>query len=94
MDYKNIIKTPWTDEQVRALNWWQMLSGMHPYTCGNAGRDGYHAHEGVLFADTNGWHCPHCDYTQGWAHEFRGAVPPCPTDEQVAAAAAVNNALG
>lgn len=73
-----LIYAPWTDEQVAALYQWQACDNVHPFTCG--GKDskehaefermyGYR-HEGVLIPAKDGWHCPVCDYTQNWAHDF------------------------
>ena len=43
----------------------------HPFTCANR-NDGKHGNEGgdlgILIAVEEGWVCPHCDYTQQWAH--------------------------
>ena len=63
----SIIKAPWTDEQVKALNTYQAGLG-HPYTCGSGNRTTHGDGEGVLTATTNGWVCQWCDYTQDWAH--------------------------
>jgi hypothetical protein len=60
----NKVETPFTDEQVKALNDYQASGQFHPYTCGNDSR------HRVLVATTKGWHCPDCDYTQKWAHGF------------------------
>lgn len=57
-----MMNTPWTPEQVAALNASQARTDRHPYTCGNDSR------HRVLVATENGWVCPDCDYTQGWAH--------------------------
>jgi len=63
-----IIKTPWTSEQVKALNLYQKSSLMHPYTCGGNRKDKNHlVGEGVLAASENGWFCPYCDYKPDWA---------------------------
>lgn len=69
MDLEPPVKTPWTQEQIDALNRFQQEGGMHPYTCGQ--REG-HVGDDVLVATAQGWVCPHegCDYTQGWAHGF------------------------
>lgn len=66
-----MISIPWTDEQVKALNAFQALKVMHPFTCGYRD-DHYSVNEGVLLATTSGWECPyrHCEYMQFWAHEF------------------------
>lgn len=72
---------PFTPAQVRALNRWQTLGHVHPFTCGNphprcgpiAGPFiGRFADQRVLIATLAGWICsdPNCDYVQTWAHEF------------------------
>ena len=72
-------KPPWTDEEVKNLNEFQMSGGMHPFTCGSGNRsDATHSkrkdmlqhHDwGILLATKSGWVCPACHYTQDWAHE-------------------------
>lgn len=55
---------PWTAEEAAALNEFQTLANVHPFTCP-------HNHVGksrVLIATEDGWHCPSCDYKQDWAH--------------------------
>lgn len=66
-----MITTPWTDEQVAALNAFQVRAPFHPFTCGYRD-DHYVANEGILVATTIGWECPYpaCEYTQEWADEF------------------------
>lgn len=65
-----IMRQPFTSDEVRALNRWQKNPIYHPFTCSNRG-DGNHGDgEGVLEAMENGWKCPHCSYTQDWAHDF------------------------
>jgi hypothetical protein len=64
----DMIRAPWTPEQVAALNRFQAEGGMHPFTCGND-----HATGALhLVAHEDGWHCwlPDCDYRQDWAHAF------------------------
>lgn len=63
------IRTPWTAEQVTALNEFQRRGDMHPFTCGHE----HPAHpNAILEATTNGWRCYvlDCEYTQDWAHAF------------------------
>jgi len=60
-----IIKAPFTDEQVQNLNEYQKLGIMHEFTCGND-----HKGERTLIATNNGWICPTCDYKQDWCHAF------------------------
>jgi hypothetical protein len=67
----NVIKAPWTPEQVDGLNRYQSLRGFyHPYTCGSGRRtDAQHTDgEGVLKATPDGWVCPYCNYKQNWAN--------------------------
>ncbi|MEU3945425.1 hypothetical protein [Streptomyces sp. NPDC029526] len=87
-----LIHAPWTPEQVDALNRFQQMGGMHPFTCGGDHTPG----SPVLVAREDGWHCPqpygeHCDYRQDWAPAFmveRGAtlsaVVAPPTDHTAA----------
>lgn len=76
----SIIKTPWTDEQVRALNEYQRKGQFHPMTCGGNRSDAAHKQYatehnepdlGLLVATNDGWKCPVCDYTQNWTHHFQ-----------------------
>ena len=55
------IYPPWSDEQIAALNTWQRLGVVHPFTCPVEG------HRADLVAHEDGWHCPQCDYRQTWA---------------------------
>jgi hypothetical protein len=66
-----IVRAPWTPEQVDALNRWQQDKQVHPFTCGG---DECRA---TLYATPDGWRCPMCGYTQTWAHQFM-ACPPTP----------------
>ncbi|MFF7527322.1 hypothetical protein [Streptomyces pseudovenezuelae] len=80
----DIIRAPWTPDQVAALNEFQHRGGVHPFTCGGDHAPG----SPVLIAREDGWHCPQpygepCDYTQDWAHAFMadrlkwfGSFPP------------------
>jgi hypothetical protein len=58
------LKTPWTEQQVAALNEYQRSGRFHPFTCGH---DSTHD---ALVATPEGWVCPDCDYRQDWAHAF------------------------
>lgn len=62
-----MIFAPWTKKQVDALNRWQTIENVHPYTCGN--RTENHC-QGVLKATIDGWICPFCDYKQNWAFDY------------------------
>jgi hypothetical protein len=64
----SLIYAPWDKEQAAALNRYQNSVRFHPYTCGNRG-DGAHSADAVLVATEHGWICPHCSYTQVWAHD-------------------------
>jgi hypothetical protein len=57
-------KAPWTEDEVKSLNDYQVSGVMHPFTCGTKDCGG------LLLARQDGWHCPDCDYTQDWAHEW------------------------
>jgi hypothetical protein len=61
-----------TDDEVESLNAYQHSGAFHPFTCGSGNRtDAHHLDgEGLLVATNDGWHCPYCDYTQDWAHQF------------------------
>lgn len=60
-----MLKAPWTADQVDALNALQRSGAFHPFTCpGHDGRG-----DRTLVATRGGWICPHCEYTQDWAHE-------------------------
>lgn len=62
-DY-DFLHAPFSSEQVDALNRFQRRGDVHEFTCpedhGGADR--------TLIATTQGWICPHCAYTQDWAH--------------------------
>ena len=73
-----MLKSPWTKEQVDALNDYQHNGWIHPFTCGGDRCDEDHvayadAHGedcGLLIATEAGWYCPACNYKQDWCHEF------------------------
>lgn len=62
----DIIKAPFTPEQVEALNFFQTEFPWHPFTCGGKQHQGGSP---VLLVTESGWVCPDqtCDYTQDWA---------------------------
>ena len=68
------ITAPFSDAQVEALNEYQKIGIMHPFTCGNENKRKKcklsDIHEGILIATTKGWVCPDCGYKQDWAHDF------------------------
>jgi hypothetical protein len=63
-----ITAAPWSDEQIAALNRWQRVGRVLPFTCPNDGDD--------LIAKATGLVCPNCIYTQNWAHAFMLDTPP------------------
>lgn len=65
----DLIRAPWTTEEVAALNRFQREGGMHPFTCGHE----HPAHpNAILEATPKGWRCfvLDCEYEQDWAHAF------------------------
>jgi hypothetical protein len=61
---------PWTSEQVASLNEYQRSGAFHPFTCGqcrDADPDLPLRDDHLLTATVDGWTCPTCDFTQGWA---------------------------
>ncbi len=57
--------SPFTQEEVDAINDFQTNGRMHPFTCPY---DGY-----TLEARQDGMHCgrsAYCDYIQDWVHSF------------------------
>jgi hypothetical protein len=63
---ETMIKAPWNAEQVDNLNRFQRCGFLHSFTC--PGHEG--GGDRTLFATRKGWICPHCGYTQDWAHEI------------------------
>jgi hypothetical protein len=60
----DIVRAPWSAQQVNALNDYQARDDVHEYTCVND-----HDEESrILIATEQGWVCPSCDYKQDWAH--------------------------
>jgi len=59
------VRAPFTPGQVASLNGYQASGVFHEFTCGN---DDCPGEQAVLVAAEDGWHCPSCGYTQGWAH--------------------------
>jgi hypothetical protein len=58
-----LVKAPWTDEQIDALERFQQTPGVHPYTCPQ-----HSTRE--LVATRRGWICRYCEYTQDWANDL------------------------
>jgi hypothetical protein len=69
------IVAPWTQDEITALNRWQNLGYVHPFTCPTN-----HLAARILEARKDGWHCPSCDYTQNWAHDFMLTRPENPLE--------------
>ena len=68
----DVVKAPWTLNQIRRLRLRQQNGALHPYTCP--------AHSMVSLEPTPaGWVCPlgGCGYTQDWAHtaDVYGRMP-------------------
>lgn len=87
----DFVEAPFSDEQIQLLNEFQTGTGKsfpgHPFTCRDRG-DGRHGDEGgdtgVLIATPDGWVCPHCDYTQAWAHAGMATRPSIPHESLLA----------
>lgn len=61
-----VFRVPFTPDEVEALNTFQIADFMHPFTCPND----HGFRDRRLKATLEGWICPHCTYTQDWAHGF------------------------
>lgn len=75
------VTAPFTNEQVDALNKWQRLGYVHPFTC--CSHETCKKHEyavGTLTATTEGWVCPCGKYTQDWAHSYMADEAQHPAD--------------
>ena len=66
------IISPFTPEQVLALNEFQQSGVHHPFTCcsHNGCDKNSTPNQGLLFATVDGWVCPCGKYTQNWAHWY------------------------
>jgi len=64
----DIIKAPFTPEEVEQLNKWQQAGYVHPFTCPKE----HLSDANELIATPEGWKCPDpkCGYTQHWAHNY------------------------
>lgn len=82
MRIDRLSRAPWTAEEVKSLNDYQVARVFHPFTCGRC-RDRYdsYQHDYLLTATEEGWVCQTCGYRQDWAWPFmaddswRDAVP-------------------
>jgi hypothetical protein len=72
-----MLRVPFSPGEVAALNRWQRIGWVHPYTCPNRD-DGQHASDAVLMATVRGWICPYCSHTQDWAAEYMVTYPEPP----------------
>lgn len=83
------ITAPFTPAQVDALNRYQRLGDVHEFTCPND----HNGADRTLVATAMGWFCPHCFYTQVWAHAaMAGEPPPNPMERMEAEFAKTANA--
>ena len=64
---EDVVRAPFTPEQVNSLNAYQFSGIFHEFTCGNDACPGT-SDQRVLYALEDGWHCRACSYTQDWAH--------------------------
>lgn len=68
----NMVRAPFTAEQVASINGWQGVKWVHPFTCpfpeDHADPDDNAAR--VLRATLDCLVCASCDYTQKWVHDF------------------------
>ncbi len=62
------IYAPFEEKIVKALNEWQQMGLVHPYTC-NTKEKHSEGQDNKLIATKQGWGCPSCNYTQNWAHK-------------------------
>ena len=88
MEEDNIIKAPFTKEQVENLNKYQKSNLFHPFTCCSPeniseclratkeinGEFIKGTSDGKLIATEDGWVCPCGKYKQNWAHKFMADV--------------------
>ncbi len=66
-----IVKAPFTDEQVTALSLYQRLGIVHPFVCMTDQCDKSDSVDGGVLIPTNdGWVCPCGKYTQDWCTDY------------------------
>jgi hypothetical protein len=68
-----IIHAPFTEEQVKNINEYQVDGMMHPFTCPcdhDDFVDGEVAADHLLIATKENLYCSDCDYQQYWVHDF------------------------
>jgi hypothetical protein len=58
----DVVRTPWSEDQLASLRGYQTCGYLHPYTCGRCGS--------LLYVEADGWRCSGDDYAQDWAHRF------------------------
>lgn len=63
-----MIRAPWTQQQVDALNAFQVDGRFHPFTC--PGEFPMCKLKRELTATTEGWTCACGQYRQDWAHDM------------------------
>ncbi|MBO0719048.1 MAG: hypothetical protein J2P55_17195 [Rhizobiales bacterium] len=71
-DY-DVIRAPWSTDEIAALNRYQRRGMFHPFTCPH--HTGMEGDDRMLFATRDGWICAHCDYRQDWAHRAMLTAP-------------------
>jgi len=57
----DILRAPFTDDEVRILDVWQKNDYLHPYTCCDSE---------PMKATTDGLKCDKCGRLQEWVHDF------------------------
>lgn len=65
METFDLVRSPFNEQQIRILKYYQSCEFLHPFTCGND-----HDGQKVLIITKDGWKCPSCDYTQDWVPSF------------------------
>lgn len=69
---EHVTHSPFTAQQVLAINTYQLSGTMHPFTCYYKND---HGGESVLIATPEGMACPNCDHMQLWVHAFMANWP-------------------
>jgi hypothetical protein len=69
----SIVYAPFTDDQVRQCNDYQLSGIFHPFTCGRTHEDDVAGEDHILRLTPRGWVCPDkdCGYEQDWAWEWQ-----------------------
>lgn len=67
----DIREAPWTENEVRSINAYQLAGAGHPFTCARRGTSHRQRSDrdlGTLVAYQGGLLCPDCGYSQLWVH--------------------------